>query len=149
MNRLTDEQIEAIRTAAKACPPGPYHNDGWRLHGPTEDEDKRNGTIFFEWKYSDEHYLAGQVGALACICDPETVLAMIAEIEAGRLPSQPEGKAPLFTQQHHDAIIEVLHVALEGASEERYNGMESLKEDLGVMFNEDNPKFDGHKFDDA
>lgn len=62
---------------------------------------------------------------------------------------KPEGKVPLFTQQHHDAIIQVLHTALEGAPEYEYDGINSLKEDLGIMFANDNPEFDGHKFDDA
>ncbi len=69
-----------------------------------------------------------------------------------KVPSQvakTKGEAPLFTKRHHDAIIEVLHIALESASEAGYNDMDSLKESIGIMFAEDNPKFDRHKFDDA
>lgn len=62
---------------------------------------------------------------------------------------EPERKAPLFTERHHDAIIKVLHIALESASEAGYEDMNSLKEAIGIMFAEDNPAFDRHKFDDA
>lgn len=33
--------------------PAPWFNDGYRIHGPTDDADKRNGPVLTEYKYLD------------------------------------------------------------------------------------------------
>lgn len=33
--------------------PGPWHDDGYRIHAPTDDEDKRNGRVIVEYKHVD------------------------------------------------------------------------------------------------
>lgn len=33
--------------------PAPWHDDGYRIYGPTDDADKRNGGVITEYKHSD------------------------------------------------------------------------------------------------
>lgn len=34
--------------------PAPWFNDGYRIHAPTEDADKRNGRLIVEYKHVDD-----------------------------------------------------------------------------------------------
>ena len=52
-----DELIAACReiiAAGEVATAGPWYDDGYRVYGPTENEDKRQGVLIFEYKHIND-----------------------------------------------------------------------------------------------
>lgn len=50
---LTPERIAELRAMLAKMTPAPWHDDGYRVYGPTNDTDKRSGRVLFEHKHAD------------------------------------------------------------------------------------------------
>ena len=81
---MTEQELAAIEALAKAATPGPWFDDaGYRIHGPTEDEDKRAGEVLHHYKqmcYGDDGCQQSHDAAYIAAMHPPTTLALIAEI---------------------------------------------------------------------
>lgn len=81
---MTKDTRERLRKLAEATPPGPWERRGWNIDGPAPAHPQHHGRTVFVVKpgpvtTDDEmtslsHYVAA--------CDPETVLALLDEIDA-------------------------------------------------------------------
>lgn len=71
--KLIDEAKKLLELEKRATK-GPWHNDGYRIYGPTEDQDKRNGHCLTEYKYSNATPWDGEL-----IVNSRNLLSLILE----------------------------------------------------------------------
>ena len=110
-HQLASDEIAAMEARALAAPEGPYHDDGYRIYGPTAHEDKRNGEVLLDYK----HTLSDSATRLPdLIAHARTdILALVAEV---RRQDAAIHRLRVALQTHK---IEELHMTLQAVRDER------------------------------
>ena len=67
--------------------PGPWHDDGYRIYGPTEEEDKRRGRMIVEYKHVDDF---NDADAALIAAAPDLLAACKAVLAANGLFTLPD-----------------------------------------------------------
>lgn len=128
----TPEEITALKAVVEAATPGPWHDDGYRVYGPTVHDDPRSGTLLWEYKhlpYDDFH------GA-----HDNGIFAVAARTELPRLLALVEAWAPIVerkagsTIDHCNGTWTCAECEMEGDSEATIDHNESCHVPLAARF---------------
>lgn len=54
MTPIPSTELDALIEAEKKATKGPWYDDGCRVYGPIDADEKRNGAMLFEYKHVDD-----------------------------------------------------------------------------------------------